>query len=168
MPIFTTPVPPLTDGEIIRFKQQIGNPLDNGCWPWKGAKAKSGYGEMTLMRPAKRPFTAHRLSWSIFRGPIPDGLFVCHHCDRRECVNPDHLFVGTHLDNMRDCKFKGRNKWARGSDAAHSKLTEEQVREIRHLYDTTRIPASIIARKYGVSAPSITAIGKRKNWKHLE
>ena len=75
------------------------------CWLWVGAVTSRGYGWFVAKG---RQWTAHRFSWHISRGPIPDGLFVCHHCDTPRCVRPQHLFLGTHADNMADMKAKGR------------------------------------------------------------
>lgn len=78
----------------------------SGCWEFLGATNNKGYGVMSI---GKRPtFLAHCVAYTVCFGPIPDGLCVCHKCDHPPCVNPDHLFLGTHLDNMRDAIAKGR------------------------------------------------------------
>lgn len=77
-----------------------------GCWEWIGAKRSTGYGQIVKDH---RNYLAHRVAWELTNGPIPDGMFVCHHCDNRTCVRPDHLFLGTTTDNMRDMVAKGRH-----------------------------------------------------------
>lgn len=81
----------------------------NGCWEWKGDLHPNGYGYTTNYETNKREHV-HRISFRIFKGEIPKGLYVCHHCDNRKCINPEHLFVGTAKDNMQDAKRKGRLK----------------------------------------------------------
>lgn len=76
-----------------------------GCWEWQGAKRSNGYG---VIYKKGKSTQAHRFSWMITSGAIPEGMYVCHKCDNRPCVRPDHLFLGTHTDNMRDCGAKGR------------------------------------------------------------
>lgn len=80
-----------------------------GCWEWTGTKDKHGYGRV---RVDQRKARAHRVAWEAFKGEIPAGLHVLHRCDNPGCVNPEHLFLGTHGDNMRDREAKGRgNRW---------------------------------------------------------
>lgn len=97
---------------------------ENGCWKWQGYISQNGYGNSTLKN---KRIQAHRLSYLAFIGEIPGGLFVCHKCDVRDCVNPDHLFLGTHLDNMRDMVQKGRHpdSWNKGKKRGDSKTLDE-------------------------------------------
>ena len=93
--------------EVIRNKIKENTKIDeNGCWIWQKTKTVNGYAKIAWK---EKCFCGHRISWKVFRGKIPSGLFVCHKCDVRECCNPDHLFLGTHTDNMKDMHQKGRS-----------------------------------------------------------
>jgi len=81
---------------------------DNGCLEWQGARLASGYGLIGRGRRDEGMAYVHRLAWELAHGPIPDGMFVCHHCDNPPCCNVEHLFLGTHADNMADMVTKGR------------------------------------------------------------
>lgn len=130
-----------------------------GCWLWLASENK-GYGQIG-MRKGERPIEAHRASWLIHRGEIPDGLFVCHRCDVPACVNPDHLFLGSNTDNRRDSVEKQRH--AHGESQGPAKLTDQAVRAIRA--DTRS--QSQIAKDYGVSQALICKVKRRKIWTHV-
>jgi hypothetical protein len=141
-----------------------------GCWTWTAAKYANGYGLFAFSQPWRRGY-AHRASWELAFGAIPDGLWVLHHCDNPACVRPDHLFLGTHADNMRDMKSKGR--WnlngARTSLAGENhpmrRLTETAVRDIRRRFAAGGITKRALAREYGVHEAHIGSIVRGRTWK---
>lgn len=114
-------------------------PLSCGCHVWLACRNKKGYG---LFQVGRRSVHAHRVAYALMNGDIPDGMFVCHMCDNPCCVNPDHLFLGTHDDNMRDMVSKGRSL---------RRLTKEQVTEIIERYDRGGVTQRELAAEYGVS-----------------
>lgn len=94
---------------IDRFMEKVRK-NEGGCWIWIGSLSNKGYGQLGVGRRDEGLVTAHRWSYEHFIGPIPDGLWVLHHCDVKACVNPEHLYVGTLEDNMRDVVERGRSK----------------------------------------------------------
>jgi len=138
-----------------------------GCWLWTGG-TDEGYGALstTLEPDCGRRERAHRFAYKRLVGPIPDGLYVCHTCDNRRCVNPDHLFLGSHLANIEDKLQKERH--CRGSSHGMSKLSEDDVIEIRRLYSTGDFLQREIAEKYGVCKQTISAIVRGQTWRHLK
>lgn len=127
------------------------------CWIWKSYKNWQGYGRAKI---GNSEFPAHRVSYELFNGNVPEDKFVLHSCDNPGCVNPNHLFLGTQDDNMKDMSSKDRSCF--GEKCASHKLTEEEVREIRDLYPS--ISYSQLGIKYGVSTQNIAHIVKRRSW----
>lgn len=142
---------------------------DASCWLWQGFLDRGGYGMVTLPRllvtGASRTQRAHRVAWTLERGPIPDGLYVCHRCDNPPCVRPDHLFLGNDAENQHDAIAKGRS--ARGERGGMSKLTDEKVREIRRLAAAREVTQREIAAQFGVTVTTIEKIVGRRAWKHV-
>jgi hypothetical protein len=137
---------------------------DGGCWLYTGPLAESGYGSVSVKRAQVR---VHRLAWSTVNGAIPDGLVVCHRCDVRNCVNPDHLFIGTVADNARDMVNKGRSAKKAGEEHNQARLTIEQVREMRALSDTGVTNIALAAR-FGISNQQVAKIVLRQRWRMPE
>lgn len=148
-----------TDPEI-RFWDKTNKNGPNGCWEWM-ACLRRGYGILSVN---KRAQLAHRFSWELHNGPIPKGMHICHHCDNPKCVNPDHLFIGTHQDNMQDMVAKGRA--VKGERVGGSKLSETQVRVIRN-YLNVGVLEKCLARSFGVSRSTIGDIKHRRIWAHI-
>ena len=110
---------------------------------------------------------AHRVAWVKARGEIPAGICVLHRCDNPPCINVDHLFLGTQIDNILDCSAKGRNRTSRnvGEKQWKAKITEAVAREIKATKGTA--PLRVLAEKYGMSKQGIWDIQNGRNWKHL-
>lgn len=137
-----------------------------GCLNWQGRKHADGYGEFDIpfRRGRNRAELAHRLSWMYTFGSIPDGLHVLHRCDNPSCGEPTHLFLGTHLDNMRDMVSKGRKPSRRGERNGRAKLTQTDVDFIRASFTGKRGEKASLGRKYGVSTTTISGILSGKLW----
>lgn len=134
---------------------------NSGCWLWlRAISNREGYGQISVWGGI---LYAHRLSYLAYRGPIPHGLFVCHKCDVRTCVNPDHLFVATHQENMADRNRKGRTAHVKGEDNHASKVTAEQVRSI---ISDDRLQR-LIAADYGITQSQVSRIKSGDKWKHV-
>ena len=157
-------------------KGRYGTPVDrfwkrvqktDDCWNWTGSLS-NGYGHL---RVNSARVSTHRFSWELHYGPIPKGIFVCHHCDNPDCVRPDHLFLGTSADNSADMVKKGRaaHHWSgcKGEQHGNAKLTEDQVRSIRTEYQQGASQREIAAR-YGISHPNVGYIVRRVAWKHVD
>lgn len=149
-----------------RFQKFVGEPLENGCIPWLGCKAKSGHGRISI---DNKPYPAHRLSYILYKDNIPDGLHVLHGCDNGWCVNPQHLHLGTQTDNMREMIERGRNKnppVKKGENHGCAKLTQQQVDEIKKRLPTMKPYGRLIklAKEYNVSSSTIHLISKNKIW----
>lgn len=168
----TKSIPELSLKDISRFWGKVDARNPNGCWPWTGARNKSGYGVISL---GYKQFLAHRVSLAIV-GRDAGELLACHSCDTPLCVNPAHLWAGTQRDNLADCSAKGRRAVGkkhgsrthpesrpRGMAIKSAKLTELAVQNIR----SDNRPQPQIAAQYGVSQTLISQIKLRKIWAHI-
>ena len=129
-----------------------------GCWIWMGNIAKVGYGQFLSN---KKKLYAHRASYEAFKGNIPEGMYVCHKCDTRSCVNPDHLFIGTPSDNSKDMAFKKRSTI--GEKNPRSKLKHEDVVKIKTMQNTNEN----IAKLFNVTRGCIRLIKSNQRWSHV-
>jgi len=146
-------------GILERFESKFSK--TSGCWVWENAKTR-GYGVLNVEGKVEY---AHRLSWQFYCGDIPTGMYILHHCDNRPCVNPEHLFLGTHHANMVDMRAKGRGKNPvyHGEGHPSTRLTNEKVLAIR----LDKRVQTVIARDYGISQTHVSDIKLHKIWKHI-
>ena len=149
-----------------RFWKNVDRKEYDECWNWLGHFKTGGYGSICDDRArGNKTIRAHRLSYRIHFGEIPDGLWVLHKCDNKKCVNPHHLFVGTRQDNVDDMCAKGRNYRVSGEDSACAKLTRESVREIRKLYSSGNHTYFSLSALFGVAWQTIGHIVRFRTWR---
>lgn len=154
----------LSEDSVARFWSQVRK--TETCWFWTGY-CRNGYGSLWH---GSRYYSVHRVAWTLANGTIPTGLFVCHRCDQKLCVRPDHLFIGTALDNNRDRQRKHRSADVRGERHPRRKLTNTEVLQIRQLGSPGRLNGLnhyALARQFGVSRSLIGLILNKQNWTHV-
>lgn len=160
------PIPKINKEDINRFWNKVKITANiNLCWIWTAAKTRGEYGVFHIKRYMYR---VSRVSYYLTTGFDPSGYQICHTCDNPSCVNPNHLFLGTPLDNVLDMMKKGRHSIdVYGERHGRSILTEKKVKKIRELYKTGRFYQTEIAKKFKVNKSTISMIILNKNWKHL-
>lgn len=153
--------------EVIQERYEVDD--ETGCWEWSGyVKEDNGYGEMSVNGSTEY---AHRVSYTFHNGEIGDDEWVLHKCHNKICINPDHLYLGDVRDNVKDAieegSFWSGGQLKDGEENVSSKLTAEQVREIREGYETTDKTMRDLADGFGVTAGNIHAIIHRRSWDHI-
>lgn len=146
-----------------RFWDKVDKRGPDDCWEWQGSMTR-GYG---MIRVGKGTQRAHRVSWEMANGPIPEGMNVLHHCDNPSCVNPAHLFLGTQADNVHDMQAKERKADLHGKRNGRARLTEQDVYKIREMIKQG-ISQRVIAKEYGVTFQEIGNINTGVSWGWLK
>jgi len=156
---------PWNRGRVIplvdRFWTKVDKSGPKGCWIWTGYCNKGGYGTFRESSGMNNTI-ASRVAWKLVHDFIPEGLDVCHHCDNPACVNPEHLFIGTASDNLKDSVRKGKLNH-QGEKNSNAKLTSTLVRKIRE----TNLPQHTLAKMFGVSKSTIYYIQKNITWAYI-
>jgi hypothetical protein len=156
----------LTDIADRRFIERFWSKVDrvNDCWVWTAYRKPEGYGQFTVRKGDFRG--AHVVSYALANGPIRPGSVVCHRCDNPPCVNPDHLFLGTQVENTLDMVSKGRARHTRGTDRANARLNDDAVRHIRSVARYRGLIRDL-AEEFGVSTTTIRAVREQRRWRHV-
>lgn len=154
------------DLDSLRRRFEKNHTRGDGCWAWNGLVDDTGYGRITV---GKRSCRTHRVAYFLYTGKDAEGL-LCHRCDNRRCVRPDHLFIGTWADNNHDRDRKGRQVTLRGEDRPKSKLTNDDVRMIRanRYAGKGRKIHGELAELLGVSKALINRVTYHKAWTHIK
>jgi hypothetical protein len=150
--------------DLARFESKVSPEPNTGCWLWGGGYFNTGYGQFCFL---SKSIGAHRFSYLAYKGDISGGLFVCHLCDNKSCVNPDHLWLGTPSENMRDRDIKSRQARQKGEAHGGSKLSDSQIIEIRR-NRANGLSMTAIGKKYGVAFQTISKIVNGKLWSHVQ
>ena len=147
-----------------RFDDKWTPEPNSGRWLWTGAVNPQGYGKMTMGRNGNKITKgAHRISFELMKGVIPEGMDICHKCDTPACVNSDHLFAGTRKDNLQDAIKKGLFYRAKGENHGNSIFKELEIKEIRK----SNLTQSQLAKQYHCSKSAIKHIKRNRVWKHV-
>jgi len=152
-----------------RLKRGVKVNQQTGCWEWQKTK-RNGYGRLIVgsrTDGTRKSVSAHRLSYELFCGKIPDGMEICHKCDNPCCINPDHLFAGSKQDNMDDRERKGRNRPQCGSDNVFAKLSEEAVLQARTERAEKGTAFETLAKRYGVAKKTMQNAINGITWKSV-
>lgn len=175
------PVPEMSQEQVERFWSKVDVRGPDECWLWTDPPQRGGYGRFILKHDGRhRSVSAHRASYSLRYGPIPEGdgyhgVCVLHRCDVRLCVNPSHLFLGTTKENTQDASRKGRlhtgrhpapERVVRGEDQHLARLTAAKVRAIRAA-SSRGVSRCELGRRYGVNSGTISYVVRRLSWKHV-
>lgn len=151
----------------VRFLRGIKINSQTGCWEWQKFRNRKNYGCMGIRLKGRSTVRmTHRIAWMIYKGEIPEGLQVCHHCDNPPCCNPDHLFIGTNRDNVLDCQRKGRANTLYGAKHGMSKLKDQDIIVICQLY-ALGFRQPVIATHFGIDQTNVSMIVQGKTWKHM-
>ena len=152
----------IIDQKVLdRFWEKVNIKGSDECWEWIASKA-TGYG---LFSYRGRLVTAHRFIWELSNGLIPKGGWICHTCDNKLCVNPNHLYLGDRASNARDAITRGQQ--ARGERMGSSKLTNKDAIRIRKEYETGKISQSKLGKENGVTQQTVCSLLSRETWKHI-
>jgi hypothetical protein len=151
-----------------RFWQKVQRGTADECWPWLGAKKPTGYGIISAGGLHSAVLGAHRVSYELHYGPIPQGSFVMHECDNPPCVNPAHLSIGLPMHNTADMIAKGRHRTAPriGVRNASAKLTDEQITDIR-MMSANGAKTAVLGQLFGVTPGHIRKIVRGEAWSHI-
>ena len=157
----------ITRDTLKRFWYNVDKLTKNECWNWLASKKDRGYGRFVIGAVQE---AAHRVSWVIHYGQIPNDLCICHRCDNPSCVNPSHLFLGTHADNMLDMKLKDRAIGHIGEDNNKSTLLETEIIELRKIYDFYVNKYGLtkkLSHVYNVPYGTMQKVVRRYTWNHI-